>query len=225
MKAKERKVARNLRFKGKSVREIVKAIKCSKSTISRWVQDISLTEKQIKRLRTNQDKARAKAAKHPNSPKQKWGRIRKAIFENAKQEISQNPDKTTLKLIGAALYWAEGYTAGRNKVFFSNSDPAMLRLMMRFFREICRVPEGKFRGGINIHSHSGVAKAKRFWSNVSKIPMHNFHKVQVVKSRASRNKRHTLPYGTFGITISDTRLLTRIKGWINGFNHWIEKGK
>lgn len=48
--------------------------------------------------------------------------------------------------MGAALYWAEGYNASRNAIVFANTDPHMIKLIMLFFREICKVPEGKFRG-------------------------------------------------------------------------------
>lgn len=222
MRAIERKKARELRAQGLSVREIAERIRCAKSSISEWVRDISLTPKQIERLELKQDRARAKAANHPNSPKQKWARIRSNIIDSSKKEIPPKYSLSTLKLIGSALYWAEGYKASVNMINFSNSDPNMIVVMMHFFRRVCKVPENKFRGMVHIHSHLDKEKAKKFWSIVSGIPIKQFHKTQFGISRASKHKRDTLPLGTFRIVICDTCLLSKIKGWIKGIEKWID---
>ncbi|MFZ2357606.1 MAG: helix-turn-helix domain-containing protein [Candidatus Omnitrophota bacterium] len=222
MRAKERKRARELRHNGFSLREIADIIKCPKSSISKWVSDISLTSEQIERLELKQDKARAKAANHPNSPKQKWAKIRNDIINSGAKEIPSQYSLYMLKLIGAVLYWAEGYKAGVNMVNFSNSDPNMVALMMFFFRRVCKVPEEKFRGMVHIHPHLDAEKAKKFWSKISGIPIGQFHKTQFGISRASKHKRDTLPLGTFRIVVCDTRLLSRIKGWIKGIEKWVD---
>ena len=220
MKVAERNRARALRIQGRSVGEIARITGCSKSSISCWVRDIPLSEKQIERLQSNKSRGLARAALHPNSPRQRWSRIREDVMQLAEREIPIQRNLEALKTVGAALYWAEGYKAGRNLVSFSNSDPEMIRLMMVFFREACQVPPEKFRGTIHIHPHLNAEKARQFWSNISGIPMTQFHKTQMAVSRASREKRDTLPLGTFSIVISDTRLQCKILGWIRGMHKW-----
>lgn len=220
MRSKERKKARQLRYQGKSIREIARVIHCAKSSVSGWVRDIPLTAEQIERLKNNQDKARAKAANHPNSPKGVWSRIRENMTAQGAQEIPAQCSPATLKLIGTALYWAEGFKATHNMINFSNSDPHMVALMMQFFRRVCQVPESKFRGAVHIHPHLDKDNAERFWSKISGIPQNQFHKAQFGISKASKHKRDTLPLGTFRIVICDTRLLCRIKGWIKGIEKW-----
>ena len=221
MKAEARKFARKFRRSGHSVREIAKQTRCSKSSISKWVRDIPLTSEQIKKLKSNQDKGRAKAANHPNSPKNVWAKIRSNITKSAAGEISSKCSLDTLKVVGSSLYWAEGYKSGLNMVNFCNSDPCMIRLMMDFFKKVCKVPIAKFRGAVHIHPHLDREKAVKFWSKISGIPIKQFHKTQIAVSKASKNKRDTLPLGTFRIVISDTRLKSRIKGWIKGIEKWI----
>lgn len=126
-----------------------------------------------------------------------------------------------LKLIGSALYWGEGSKTSRCTVNFSNSDPAM----MRFFTIVCQVPMGKFRGALHIHPHLNAARARRFWSSQSGIPLSQFHRTQIAVSRASTGKRDTLPMGTFRIVISDTKLQTKLRGWINGMRRWVSGGE
>ena len=222
MKADERKRSIELRRLGWSVGAIAKQVKCSKSSVLRWVRDIPLTATQIERLESNQERGRATAAAHPNSPKAVWARIRRDTMEAATSQISLKCSPYLLKTLGSGLYWAEGYKAGRNMVNFSNSDPSMIKLMMRFFREICQVPSLKFRGVVNIHPHLDREKAKKFWSRVSGIPLQQFHSVQLAVSKASQQKRDTLPLGTFRIVVCDTRLQSRIKGWIGGIQRWAD---
>lgn len=224
MKANERKLARILRQQGKSVREIAVEIKCSKSSVSKWVRDIPLTAKQISRLKSNQDKGRAKAAQHPNSTKQKWERIRNEIIQKSAKEIPSHFSDLGLKILGIALYWAEGYNAGRNQVVFANSDPRMIKLMMEFFRKVCRVPENKFRGRVNIHPHLNIKRAEHYWSTISDIPLKQFHRPLIAVSRSSQGKKDSLPLGTFRVVISDVILCSRIKGWIEGISNW-SKGR
>lgn len=220
MRAIERKQARELRARGFSLREISAQLSCAKSSISEWVRDIPLTPEQIERLESIQDKARAKAAFHPNSPRGKWSRIRTSFLNAGRKEIPARCGSLQLKLMGAALYWAEGYKAGINMVNFSNADPKMIALMMCFFRDVCLVPENKFRGIVHIHPHLDKEKAEKFWSAVSGIPRRQFHKTQFGISKSSKHKRDTLPLGTFRIVICDTRLLAKIKGWIQGIERW-----
>ncbi|MFH0855622.1 MAG: hypothetical protein V1869_03835 [Candidatus Omnitrophota bacterium] len=221
MRTEERIKARKLRARGLSLGEISEKIKCSKSSVSGWVRDIPLTAGQIARLKSKQDRGRASAANHPNSPKQVWGKIRSDIVTSAIQEIPVVPSNLALKAVGAALYWGEGCKAVVNMVSFSNSDPEMVALMMKFFREICKVPKVKFRGAVRINPHLDKIKAEKFWSKVSGIPLTQFHKTQFGISRASKHKRNSLPLGTFNIIICDTRLQSRIRGWIKGLERWI----
>lgn len=220
MREKDRNRARELRRQGRSIREISHKIECSKGSVSNWVRDIALTPKQIGRLKSNQDRGRAKAANHPNSPKAKWAKIREEISNSAKKEVPSKCSLDILKLIGSALYWAEGHTASRNMFVFANCDPSMIRVMKRFLSEFCKVPDEKLRGRVNIHPHLNIRDAQKYWSDISGIPIRQFHRPLLAVSKASQQKRKTLPYGTFRIVISDVVLCSRIKGWIEGLKNW-----
>ncbi len=87
-------------------------------------------------------------------------------------------------------------------------------MMMKFFREICNVPEEKFRGNIHTFAHANVEKTEKYWSKISGIPRNQFHKTYIKPSSASLQKRYTLPYGTFSVNVCDTKLFLTIMGWI-----------
>jgi hypothetical protein len=215
MRYQERLEARRIRREeGLSIGAIAKLLQCSKSSVSKWVRDIPLTSEQIAKL-MSRERASEIAASHPNAPKQKFGIERDHIESLAMRDVGVI-DRDELRVIGAALYWAEG-AKDRNVVAFVNSDPNMIRLMMRFFREVCDVKETKFRGILHIHPHLDVEAALRFWSSVTGIPVSQFYKTQLAVSKASVHHRaDRLPNGTFRINISDTRLCCKLKGWIRG---------
>lgn len=220
MKLQEIARARKLRTRGLSLREIVARTNYAKSSISGWIHDIVLTNEQISRLKSNQDKGRAKAANHPNSSRLRWAGIRQGVIDSSKKEISSTCSLEKLRLIGSALYWAEGYTATRNLFVFANCDPAMIKLMMLFLTKVCNVPRRRIRGRVNIHPHLNIKLATEYWSSISKIPIKYFHRPLLAVSKANKQKRKTLPYGTFRIVISDVFLCSRIKGWIEGLKNW-----
>ena len=115
--------------------------------------------------------------------------------------------------VGTALYWGEGGKT-QQLVRISNSDAFVLKIMMRYFIEICNVPMSKFRGHVHAYQHSEVSKIEAYWSNITNIPVSQFFKTYTKPSSASKHKRNTLPNGTIGIYALDTNLFWRIMGWI-----------
>lgn len=202
--------ARKLRGKGKSYTEILKIIKVSKSTLSIWLRDIPLSQKQILEL-----KGRCKSRFIASKTRQKT-RIKetKEIITKAKAEIKNNINNP-LFLSGVFLYWAEGTKRGEEIINFSNSDSQMIRLMMRWFRKVCAVPENKFRIQLHIHSLHDRNKLLEHWSKITKVPTSQFHKV-IIKKTSLSHRKNILYNGTCCIRINDRKLFRRMMGWKSG---------
>ncbi|MFH1841297.1 MAG: hypothetical protein ABH800_00825 [Candidatus Nealsonbacteria bacterium] len=212
MLSKKKKIARELRKKGWSLNEIKEKLKVAKSSVSIWVRDIELTKKQRQKLSKNKIKKEVIEKRRETRLKRESAK-REIVINTAKHEV-KNLSKRKLWLIGTALYWGEGSKVHRGSIQFSNADPRMIQLMMRFFRKCCKVPESKFRGHIHIHPHLDEKKALKYWHNISGIPINQFFKTSTQQSKKSKNKKDTLPFGTFNITICNTELFLKIKGWI-----------
>jgi len=214
MKLEEKLLSRKLRKDGYSLNEIRLKTGFTKSSISLWVRDIELTADQKQRLSL-------KGLKKEDIERRRQNRLAKEktrkilIIKTAEKDIVRL-SKKDLFIIGTTLYWAEGRKGIKGVVSFSNSDPRAIKLMMRFFREICKVPEEKFRGHIHIHSHLYAKNAEKYWSNIAKINLKQFYKTYQKPSKASLGKKDTLPYGTFDIYVCNTELLLKINGWTNG---------
>ncbi|HQT82965.1 MAG TPA: hypothetical protein PLW99_02345, partial [Candidatus Paceibacterota bacterium] len=150
---------------------------------------------------------------------------RRVYFEDAVNRI-RNVSENDLFFLGTALYWGEGSKTKRGTVDFTNADPRSIQVMMRYFREVCGVSDKKFRGHVILHPHLDARKAERYWSRISGIPLNQFHKTSMQHNTASKNKKDSLPLGTFAIGIYDTVLYLRIMGWMDGmYARLIEKDK
>ena len=212
MKVIERESARALRKKGKSINQIVKKTGSSKASVSVWVRDIVLTESQKNKLSQRGRSVRSVEKRRINRLFNENAR-RQVIVDRASRDID-NISLKELKIVGAILYWAEGGKTKRGLVRVANSDPSVIRVMMRFFREVCSIKEEKFRAQIHTHSHLNILKSLKYWSKITGIPIKQFYKTYAKPSIASKGKRDSLPYGTMDIVICNTELFLTIMGWI-----------
>jgi transcriptional regulator with XRE-family HTH domain len=219
MKIKEKDDAVALRKQGLTYREILTRLPVSKSSLSYWLRNIELSRPQLARISYRNDKVKRKF-RYCNDLKRKLSNERKEnILNEASGEISKLSEKE-LKLIGIALYWAEGYKASAWKsVSFTNTDPEMIKLMMKWFRTICNVSENRFRVRIQCHGIRQIKEAEEYWRKITRIPAEQFIKPYIKISPTSKKKMGNLaPYGICSIRIADTALLARIRGWICGIS-------
>lgn len=212
MKLIEKEKARVLRKKGYSINQIIKETGSSKASISLWVRDVVLTQVQ-------KNKISLRGRSIESIEKRRINRLfnenkkRQIIIDEAKKDFT-NISSDQLKLIGIILYLGEGGKTSRSMVRLANSDPLVIKIMMKFFREICNVPDNKFRASVHTFQHANVQQTVKYWSKISGIPIGQFFKTYVKPSAASLQKRNTLPFGTFDIYVCDTRLFLTIMGWI-----------
>lgn len=213
MKTVERRRARELRGQGYSLNAIAQQLGVGKASVSVWVRDIPLTLIQRAELTsrpfTTQAIEKRRASRLSNEAAK-----REAVIIRAQKEIPAISG-TELWLMGVMLYWAEGGKTQR-LVRFSNGDPEMIKIMMRFFRIVCKVPESKFRGYIHIHPHLDYRQAEHYWSEMSGIPLDHFFKTYRKINISSQNKKNSLPKGVMDIYVLDSNLFLRIVGWAKG---------
>ena len=212
MKVVEKEKARALRKEGKSINQIIKETGASKASVSVWVRDVVLTSEQKKQVsergRSVESIERRRVSRLSNEQKK-----RQLIIDKAKDDFT-SISLEQLKLVGIILYLGEGGKTYNGMARLANSDPAVIKIMMRFFREVCNVPENKFRAAIHTFAHADIEKTEEYWSVVTKIPRNQFCKTYTKPSAISLQKRNTLPWGTIDVYVCDTRLFLTIMGWI-----------
>jgi len=217
----QRQKAFELRLAGKSYNEIARTLDVSKGSLSLWFKDLKLSRIAQKRLEGKMRFAREHGLFENNRR-----RTQAIKIENKKiRQITANEikplSKYELLLIGAALYWAEGYNrqdkASSPYISFGNSSPDMVVLFLRFLREVMQISEEKLRPIVQIHKNIKPKLAIIFWAKITNIPKERFHITHQV-SRASKGKRpyNSLPYGTFKLDVVGRQNFFKIKGWIEG---------
>ena len=212
MKVIEKEKARILRKKGYSMNQIVRETGFPKASVSDWTRDIVLTKTQKKKIsemgRSVESIERRRLSRLSNERAK-----RQIIVDEAKKDYT-HISQGQLKLIGIILYLGEGGKTERGSARISNSDPLVIKIAMRFFREVCGVKEERFRGNIHAFAHTDVEKTEKYWSKITGISRYQFQKTYIKASSASLQKRYTLPHGTFSINVSDTKIFLTIMGWI-----------
>ena len=220
MKRKEMDQARLLRKQGYSIKEITTMVGVTKSSVSLWVRAIALTTKQKKRL-SEKGHSLGVTEKRRSTRLANEHAKRQIFFQQAAKEI-QNISQRDLFFVGQGLYWCEGAKHSRGTASFYNSDPRLIQVMMRFYREICKIPDKKFKAQVILHPHLNALRAEKYWSKVSRIPRSQFQKTSQQHNKASKGKKDSIPMGTFTIGVYDTRLFLRIMGWMeSSYSHII----
>jgi len=122
-----------------------------------------------------------------------------------------------LKIAGIMLYWAEGTLRG-NTVDFANSNPNMIKIFLKFLRQICGISEERLRVYLYAYSHCDLEKIKKYWSKITKIPLSQFTKPYIREGNLNITHRK-LPFGLVHIRYNDKRLLKIIDCWINDYRN------
>lgn len=210
-------LAIKFRQKGSSYNEISKKLGIPKSTLSYWFSGIKFSEIIKKNNISHAKKIWAENIIKYNKKRsidcrKRWEVMQKKSFSDIRR-ISDYE----LLLIGAALYWAEGYKKTNWNLVFCNADPEMIKIMIRFFIKICDIPKEKIKAQVQIHKNISSDEAVDYWRKIIKFPKEQFAKSIYQISKASKNKRgNLLPYGTLRLKINDVVLVNKIKGWIEG---------
>lgn len=221
MKLDLKQKAIKFRQKGLSYSEILKQVPVAKSTLSLWLKSVNLSKKQNQRLT---EKRLASIQRGAIAKKNQRIEITLIIKNKAILEI-KNISNRELWLIGIALYWAEGAKQKEHnvsqKVAFSNGDPSMIKLFLKWLKEIVKIPDSDIFFEIYIHENlkDKITQTIKYWSKITNSPEYKFNRIYY-KSNKINTKRKNIGinyYGLLRICIKrSTNLNRKISGWIDG---------
>ena len=123
-----------------------------------------------------------------------------------------------LKIAGIMLYWAEGTLKGHT-VDFANSNPQMIKIFLKFLREICGIKEERLRIYLYAYSYHNIKTLRAYWCKVAQVSLRQFTKPYIRKGNLNLSNRK-MPYGLVHIRYNDKRLLNFIKDWIDEYIIW-----
>jgi len=220
MRLEDKLHAIKLRRQGKTYKEIIEKIpNLSKSTLSGWLKYLELTPTQQKRLAERATKGRAKArflASKTNREK----RIRRMQETITKAEVDvPKLIKNPLFLLGVTLYWCEG-TQKTNDFDFINSDPLVIKLMMKWLNEICKISKENLQLRLYIHKIYENERCEEFWSKELEMPL---SQIKITyKPTPYKIKRNPNYKGCLRVRCGGVELFRKFLGWRNGLIKYIK---
>lgn len=221
-KSNERNKAIALRQKGKSIKQIAQKLKVSKSSVSLWCRDVTLSPKQIQSL--HEKMVRGSYLGRMVGSKMQHEKRMQRVSESEKRGLEEigKLSKRDLLISLIALYWGEG-SKKKRELFINNSDPEMVQFLMKAFEELFDVKKDRFilAVGINIiHKHRDK-EIREYWSDITNIPLEQFRKTIFIKAKNKKNySNFATHYGTLRINISRSiDIYYRIMGLIKGLKN------
>jgi hypothetical protein len=216
-KNRQKEKAFELRKNGFSYNMITSELSVAKSTLSAWFKNepFSPNKEVLKRIQYGPMKS---AEKRHNK---KVLEI-ETLKQKGKEEIG-NLSKRDLWFLGLGLYIGEG-SKTYETVRIINSDPTVIKLALKWFREVCNLDEENITIAIHLYPDNNKQKCLKFWSKTTDLPLKNFRKTQIdTRENKSNLKKRKLPYGTAHITIvskgvaeKGVKLHRKISGWMYG---------
>jgi len=220
-KTAEKLKAIELRKKGFSYSEIQKQVNVSQLSLSLWLGNIKLSNEQIGRLFKKGDKARKLGSR--TLKKQRLVKTTE-IIQKSSAEI-KTLSSNDLMLIGITLYWAEGSKQKEHdpskQVIFSNSDPKMIQIYLKWLKECLKISSDRIVFEIYIHEthKKSIKELSGYWSKVTRFPISKFNRVYYKKNKVhSFRKNRGINYsGVLRISVTKSTDLNRqITGWTKG---------
>ncbi len=220
-KSKKQILARQMRKEGASIKGIAKRLNVSRGSVSIWCRNIELTKEQIEKLHRNMVAGsyigRLKGARIQRERKnEKIGRY----LKEGTKEVGNLNDRE-LFIAGVCLYWGEGSRKSPGARFY-NSDPAVVKFIVKWFKKILHIPTERFLMYVTINqTHKNRAEeVNQYWSKIAGIPIEQFRKPIFIKSKNKKVYENAAEhYGTLCIRIAKgTDLFYQIMGWIKALS-------
>lgn len=146
------------------------------------------------------------------------------LSEQQKERLIEK-NKNTLMLTGVLLYWAEGTKLNekeyRQEVTFTNTDEKMIEIMMKFFREVLKIPEEKIRVRVRIGKSGNIQKAQEFWSSVTKIPLEKLKKPELIQLTGKSKSLLKYLNGICRVSVFDVLIARKIDFLIQWFKNFM----
>lgn len=213
-----REQASLLRLEGKTYGEIRNVLGVSKSTLSSWLKNLALSPAAEANIKSKTSEGFVRFAAWNKQRTESIQKENEEIIEKHKKEI-QNLSRRDIMLIGASLYWGEGQkNFGKNYyISFSNSDPEMVRIFMKFLKDILGIHRDIIRFSISAHLRVDRMASRKFWASVVDVPIEKiYYYLAVSKASNGKRPRNLLPHGTFQIRVNRRREFFKVRGLVDG---------
>lgn len=114
------------------------------------------------------------------------------------------------KELGLMLYWGEGDKTKDYFVALTNTNPSILIYFVSWFREFFPITESKLKCRLYIWENLDEEKCKKFWSKKLNIPITQFTKSYISKSKP-KIKKNKHNFGVCRVSYGSKKIMSEIK--------------
>jgi transposase-like protein len=203
-KSVEKLKAFGLRREGKSIKEIANLIGVTKNTVSKWVQDLPMTDEQIKNLQEEMcrrgNKGRMIGARMNKEKKIARINVARIEAENKIKKVSENE----LFYLGLGIYWGEGTKAEGTSLAVTNSDYRIIQIMIRWFSECFEIETKDLNPRVFI-SNTHIDREDKilaFWVEKLGIPPSQFKRTIFLEKGKKIYENREVYYGVLTLSVA-----------------------
>jgi hypothetical protein len=221
MYTKNRGKAIGLRQLGKTYSEIKAQLRIPKSTLSGWLKDYPLTDKELSKLNKHIRYKKYAAIEKTRETKRQNKVIRlKHIFEEEKTKILPINNRE-LYLAGLLLCLGEGVKGDNSTVSLNNTDPKVVKLFLYWLMRCLKVKKQKIRVSVHLYQDMNVSWYLAYWSKYLSIPRNQFIKPYIKISKRTDLDQKGYGKGTCGLYIYDRKLKLKVMAGISAITGMI----
>jgi transcriptional regulator with XRE-family HTH domain len=206
----DKEIAFKLRKQGKSYKQIHTQLGMSVSTLSNWFKNVDFSEEIKRSVTAEAQKLNTARLQSLNKAR---GDLLHAYYQQAIIEARQELEKyktDPLFVAGVMLYWGEGDKLHKNHTRFTNTDPEMLKLYVKFLFRFGNFTFEDMRLAIFLYKDLDTETCLNYW--VKETGISKVHKPMILPGR---DKRRKLAYGTCSIIIMNTYFKKKLMFWID----------
>lgn len=208
-----KKQAISLRKAGYSIKQIAQMLQIAKSTSSVWLGNVEIKAPAKARIDRRSAEARTRGALER---RRRLGIIYRTVENIVRDDLkSLSLDLKLKRLLCAFLYWGEGGKTFRT-IKFTNSDPLLITVFLKLFRESFHLNEMKLTATLHLHSYHNERRQLLFWSKVTKIPIHRIH---IYRKQNSGNRIKADYQGCITVNYSNSKLFTALTSYYKYFDY------
>ena len=223
MKSAQRERAIELRLTHKlGYGAIAKKIKVSKSTLSRWLEDLPLTDERMLELRRAAwSKGEAKRERFRQTMRAKRDERDQQIYLKQKKKLSRISEQSMF-VAGLMLYAAEGDKKTRAEIAFANTDHEMVLFFAHWLEKFLRIEPGKLKIQLHLYENMDVHAEELFWQKQLGMNQGQLCKSQIRPVRPGKfSYREPFRHGTcklyIGGVIKKAELMLSIKAFFDTY--------
>ncbi len=199
----DRRKAIKLRLAGNSYSYIKGQLKVGKGTLSQWLNNIELSNKQIEKIRN--DSLARRIESYIRTTRLRREKIFETIYSDQKNKLLPLNNRDLL-VAGLFLYLGEGAKSNRSRIQITNTDPSIIKFSIFWMTKILNIEIKKLRVQLHLYNNMDIENELNFWQNITRLKKEQFIKPYIKTTSSLKIDHPSFGHGTCNLYACDTKL-------------------